>query len=173
MFESYIAGVYKTHGFEETKTWLTKVLEPYVKEAIEVVKTEHLLTRTPRGQTPGTAEEEGEVQDFDRERSPSQADVGSIVDPGTLSYFNQWLQQNRKTVEWKTADAKGTKATPLWRVEVWMDGKKQGSGTSTGKKGAKILAAKQAMQNLGVLVGEHRVQLPAPSTVLNLGTFIE
>ena len=144
-----------THKFEKTKEWLTAVLRPYVLEAIEVVKSEHLLSRAPQNSQRGTTPmEDGEVSEADRARSPTLADVGSIVDPGTLSYFNQYCQQNHVKVEWKTSDAKGTKATPLWRVVAIVNDKPVGEGMSTGKKGAKILAAKAAMKELGIAIGK-------------------
>lgn len=95
--------------------------------------------------------EEGELPDSTRGLSPP---VGSVVDPGTLSFFNQWCSQNKKQPTWKFSDIAGTKATPLWSVEVWLDDKKIGDGVSTGKKGAKTEAAKKAMQALGINTGE-------------------
>ncbi|KAG8998765.1 hypothetical protein FRB90_012240, partial [Tulasnella sp. 427] len=122
LFESYIAGVYLDagdDGFRLVKTWLFQVLDPYVKEAFEVVKKEHLLSgRSP----PPYVAEEGELTDQDRARSPSE-ETGSVVDPGTLSYFNQLCQQKKHKVEWIVTDAPGTKSTPLWKVEVKVNGK--------------------------------------------------
>lgn len=140
-------------GFDTVKDWLTKVLEPYFKEAVDVIKEEHLLTRRsppPNGDGPF---EDGEVpNDFPRATSPG-SDNGSTVDPGTLSYFNQWCQQKGKKVDWKFTDAHGTKATPLWKVEAWMGNEKVGEGLATGKKSAKVFAAKKAMDKLGIVVG--------------------
>ncbi|KAG8949244.1 hypothetical protein FRC04_008846 [Tulasnella sp. 424] len=145
LFESYIAGVYLDNGdtgFRVVKDWLFQVLDPYVKAAFEVVKQEHLLSgRSP----PPYAAEEGELTDQDRARSPGDDSTGSTVDPGTLSYFNQLCQQKKHNVEWITTDVPGSKSTPLWKVEVKVNGKVAGSGVATGKKGAKILAAKEAL----------------------------
>ncbi|KAG8931476.1 hypothetical protein FRC01_001256 [Tulasnella sp. 417] len=142
LFESYIAGVYLDRGLEDTKQWLYGVLDPFVKAAFEVVKHDHLLrSRSP----PPYSAEEGELTDQDRTKSPNEDELGSKVDPGTLSFFNQLCQQRKYKVEWITSDAPGSKTTPLWRVEVKVDGKILGSGVATGKKGAKILAARQAL----------------------------
>ncbi|KIO15370.1 hypothetical protein M407DRAFT_87169, partial [Tulasnella calospora MUT 4182] len=142
LFESYIGGVYLDRGFEETKQWLYDVLDPFVKAAFEVVKREHLLNR--RSPPPYSAEE-GELTDQDRARSPTDDDAGSKVDPGTLAYFNQICAQNKHKVEWIITDAPGSKSTPLWKVDLKVDGKVIGTGVAPGKKGAKILAAKQAL----------------------------
>ncbi|KAG9015569.1 hypothetical protein FRB94_000174 [Tulasnella sp. JGI-2019a] len=143
LLESYIGGLYLNKGFKEVTDWLIPALLPFAKEAFEEIKKEHRLHQNP------TAPEEGESPDSNRESTP----VGSVVDPGTLAYFNQWCSQNKKEVEWRFNDIAGTKATPLWSVEAWLDGKKIGDGVLTSKKGAKTEAAKKAMRTLGITTG--------------------
>lgn len=135
-------------GFDVVRNWLLSALRPYAKEAFEVIKEEHLLSNRGRASSPP---EDGEASDSGgRATSPP---AGSTTDPGSLSYFNQWCSQQHKHVDWKFHDIAGTKSTPLWSVEVWMDGTKLCEGVSTGKKGAKTEAAKKAMQTLGIAVG--------------------
>ncbi|KAG8884047.1 hypothetical protein FRB97_005269 [Tulasnella sp. 331] len=145
LLESYIGGLYLNKGFSAVIEWLIPALLPYAKEAFEEVKKEHRLHLNPSATL-----EDGEYADSNRGSSPP---VGSVVDPGTLSFFNQWCSQNKKQPDWRFNDIAGTKATPLWSVEVWLDDIKIGDGVSTGKKGAKTEAAKKAMRNLGIDTG--------------------
>jgi len=140
LLESYIGGLYLDQGFDAVRDWLSAVLRPYVKEAFSVIRDEHLLNRA-------TSPEEGEISD------PNKPEAGSVVDPGTLAYFNQWCSQNKSVIDWRFKDIAGTKSTPLWCVEVWMDGNKIAEGVSTGKKGAKTEGAKRALQALGINLG--------------------
>jgi len=142
LLESYIGGLYLDQGFETVRDWLLQVLRPYVREAFNVIKEEHLLNRAT------SPTEEGELSDPN-----NSAAAGSVVDPGTLAYFNQWCSQKKNIIDWKFKDIAGTKSTPLWCVEVWIDGSKIAEGVSTGKKGAKTEAAKRAIQALGIDLG--------------------
>jgi len=139
LLESYIGGLYMDKGFDTVRDWLFDALRPYIKEAFEVIKDEHQLQQRTL--------EDGELADS------NGVPVGSVVDPGTLAYFNQWCSQNKSVVDWKFKDIAGTKSTPLWCVEVWIDGHKVAEGVSTGKKGAKTEAAKRAMQHFQVNIG--------------------
>lgn len=92
---------------------------------------------------------------------------------GHLALLNQHLQKGGERVEWVISDqdpfgvddgaaaavatpadvfARGNKATPVWSVQVVVDGEVYGRGRGNTKKTAKNDAAKQALVRMGVVV---------------------
>ena|ERR1700761_6931392 len=72
---------------------------------------------------------------------------------GHLALFNQHCQQTDKSIEWKYCDLpEGTKTTPVWTVDAYVDGEFVGTGRGNTKKAARNDAAKQGLKYLGVVV---------------------
>ncbi|KAG8900032.1 hypothetical protein FRB99_006283 [Tulasnella sp. 403] len=90
--------------------------------------------------------EPGELPSYLRATSPPSVQV----DPGTLAYFNQWCQQNARELNWTYEAVAAPKTTPLWKAIATVDGQVKGEGVSTGKKSAKVLAARAAMERMGL-----------------------
>ena len=118
-------------------------MEPYVYEAENVVRGQHLL---PLRNVAGGSNEAGEM--------PPEEDFGSKPDPGTLSFFNQWCQQKKKNIRWVEKGEQINSATPIWEMTVFVDEVKRGGGRATNKKSAKVLAAKQAMEQMDIKIGK-------------------
>jgi ribonuclease-3 len=89
---------------------------------------------------------------------------------GHLALFNQHLQKANRVVEWVYSDGvgygmagtgiegagaeqfKGTKTTPVWFVEVVVDGAFFGKGKGNTKKAARNEAAKEGLEKMGIFV---------------------
>lgn len=85
------------------------------------------------------------------------------IDSGHLSFINQYFSQQGKYIDWRFLQAEGSKTTPVWVVEAHMDGVKIGSGKAPTKKGAKNEAARQALEQMGVVVMSFPFPLPLSS----------
>jgi ribonuclease-3 len=104
--------------------------------------------------------------------SPSPSVNGSVdgTNIGHLALFNQRLQKGDQRVEWVYSDqhpfgddanadapaadrfAHGNKSTPVWAVQVLVDGQVWGKGKGNTKKAARNEAAKQGLVRMGVAV---------------------
>ena len=73
---------------------------------------------------------------------------------GHLSLFNQYLQQQCRSIEWVYLDSagEGTKTTPIWVVRAMVEGECLGRGRGSTKKAARNEAAKEGLVNLGIYV---------------------
>ena len=73
---------------------------------------------------------------------------------GHLSLFNQFMQQQCKSIEWVYADSagEGTKTTPIWVVRAMVGDECLGRGRGSTKKAARNEAAKEGLVHLGIYV---------------------
>ena len=73
---------------------------------------------------------------------------------GHLSLFNQYMQQQCKSIEWVYADSagEGTKTTPIWVVRAMVEDECLGRGRGSTKKAARNEAAKEGLVRLGIYV---------------------
>jgi hypothetical protein len=78
--------------------------------------------------------------------------ITGFPDSGHLSYINQYFSQQGKYVDWRFLPSGWTKTTPGWVVEGYINNVKIGSGKAPTKKGAKIEAVRQALQDMGLIV---------------------
>ena len=120
-------------------------MKPLIANAYEEVRQEHGLARK--------AEEQGAKQNqkdpFDIPQVPNIQT--SLI--GHLSLFNQHCQQRELSIEWKYCDVLGgTKSTPVWTVDAFVDGEFVGTGQGQTKKTARNEAAKQGLKFLGVVL---------------------
>ncbi|KAJ7591464.1 ribonuclease III domain-containing protein [Mycena floridula] len=155
VFESFVGGLYKDQGLESVKDWLSALLSPYITAAYQLVRAQHGLPPSPPAVQPSLSD------------SPPPSDEfagSSMASSGHLALFNQHLQKLNRAVEWVygndeiVVDAteseflRGIKTTPVWSVQVIVDGQSLGKGRGNTKKSARNEAAKVGLQNLGVHV---------------------
>jgi len=147
LFEAYIGGLYLDQGFGLAKWWLAGVMKPLISTAYEEVREEHGLTR--------------QIEQDGLKLKPEQKPGFTIPEPpslqtskvGHLSLLNQHCQQKDRNIEWKYCDVPGgTKATPVWTVDAFIDGDYVGNGQGHTKKAARNEAAKQALKFLGIVL---------------------
>lgn len=163
--QSFIGGLYTEQGLEACATWLNPLFRPYAKAAYDAVRLEHGLppvcTDTPtwNGNPPPSSP------------APSSNSSGDgNINIGHLALFNQRLQKGDSRVEWVYSDqhpfgpneagaladndrfAHGNKSTPVWSVQVLVDGEVYGRGRGNTKKAARNEAAKQGLVRMGVAV---------------------
>ncbi|KAJ7044842.1 ribonuclease III domain-containing protein [Mycena alexandri] len=162
VFESFIGGLYTEQGLAAVAQWLNPLFRPYAKAAYAVVRAQHGL---PPVESPLA--------------SPSSSrgvpsPLGTDTTIGHLALFNQHLQKSDQRVEWVYSDhhpfgevdtksaiasptpadvnrfAQGNKSTPVWSVQVLVDGQPFGRGRGNTKKAARNEAAKEGLVQLGV-----------------------
>ncbi|KAJ7853891.1 ribonuclease III domain-containing protein [Mycena leptocephala] len=166
---SFIGGLYTDQGLEVVKTWLNALFRPYAKAAYAIVRSQHGLPPVfPDTPTWNAANDS-------TPSSPSPSDNGSTdgTNIGHLALFNQRLQKGDQRVEWVYSDqhpfgddadaeapadefAHGNKSTPVWAVQVLVDGQVWAKGKGNTKKAARNDAAKQGLVRMGVAVGTMR-----------------
>ncbi|KAJ6561445.1 ribonuclease III domain-containing protein [Mycena vulgaris] len=166
VFESFIGGLYTDQGLQCVETWLYQLFRPYVQAAYNIVRMQHGLapvgTPDPAAYLPSPAP------------SPPLPTDSTV---GHLALFNQQLQKGNQHVEWLYSDQhpfgmdaaaaavaggadgspdafalRGNKTTPVWSVQVLVDGEVIGRGRGNTKKAARNEAAKAGLAHLGVAV---------------------
>ncbi|KAJ7129179.1 ribonuclease III domain-containing protein [Mycena epipterygia] len=158
VFESFIGGLYTDQGLESAQTWLNPLFRPYAEAAYNIVRAQHGLAPVPADSAECRAAP-----------TPSPP-LGTEASGGHLALFNQHLQKSDQRVEWSYSDQhpfgmdamevvppdafalRGTKATPVWSVQVLVDGEVFGRGRGNTKKAARNEAAKQGLARMGVAV---------------------
>jgi ribonuclease-3 len=162
-FEAYVGGLFVDQGLEVVKEWIFGVLKPYAEEAYSRVRAEHGMGEVNGNGTPVKVKSEPDSKSGINGNSigslspPTTSATASIplspaIDSGHLSYINQYFSQQGKYVDWRFLPSEGTKTTPVWVVEAYINNVKIGSGKAPTKKGAKNEAARQALQAMGVIV---------------------
>jgi hypothetical protein len=143
------------------KTWLDALFRPYATAAYCVVRAQH-------GLPPVSVPAAGTCLPAP---TPSPTLSAEASTTGHLALFNQRLQQENKHVEWLYSDQHpfgmdssappasggeafqhGSKATPIWSVQVVVDGEVFGRGKGNTKKAARNEAAKQGLARMGLNV---------------------
>ena len=168
--QAFVGGVYLDRGLEVTKSWLNPLLRPYIAEAYRIVRVQHglppdpepvyLTTAPPLGFTKASAAHLASpppggalhlVPGVSRSIPPPPRVPGNV---GHLSLFNQYMQQQCKSIEWVYADSvgEGTKTTPIWVVRAMVEDQCLGRGRGSTKKAARNEAAKQGLVHLGIYV---------------------
>ncbi|KAJ7223989.1 ribonuclease III domain-containing protein [Mycena rebaudengoi] len=161
VFESFIGGLYTDQGLDCVKTWLDALFRPYATAAYCVVRAQH-------GLPPVSVPAAGTCLPAP---TPSPTLSAEASTTGHLALFNQRLQQENKHVEWLYSDQHpfgmdssappasggeafqhGSKATPIWSVQVVVDGEVFGRGKGNTKKAARNEAAKQGLARMGLNV---------------------
>ncbi|KAJ7639401.1 ribonuclease III domain-containing protein [Roridomyces roridus] len=168
VLESFIGGLYTDQGLEAVKAWLVPLFRPYAQTAYAIVRAQHGLPPVVSTDVPTISHDP---------TSPTSS-VGSEGsnnnnnNPGTaghLALFNQHLQKGSQRVEWLYSDqhptngsgssdsptdafGAGSKTTPVWAVQVLVDGEEYGRGRGNTKKAARNEAAKQGLVRLGLQV---------------------
>ncbi|KAJ7771067.1 ribonuclease III domain-containing protein [Mycena maculata] len=163
LFESFIGGLYTDQSLESVQAWLNVLFRPYARAAYDVVRTQHGLPPVSAGPDPPVA---------DRPAPSPSPPLSPDSTVGHLALFNQHLQKGMQRVEWVYSDNhpfgmdnasagdvspdafafRGTKTTPVWAVQVYVDGEVFGRGRGNTKKAARNEAAKQGLTRLGVTV---------------------
>ncbi|KAJ6451950.1 ribonuclease III domain-containing protein [Mycena sanguinolenta] len=170
VFESFIGGLYLDQGIDACKAWLNALFRPYAAAAYAAVRAEHGLPPVQRDPLPSSSN-----RSMNRPVSPSPSSHSSFsVDnssrdsngatTGHLALFNQCCQKRDARVEWKYSDDQpfgpidganeiegGSKSTPVWSVQVLVDGEVYGCGRGNTKKAARDGAAKQGLVRMGVI----------------------
>ncbi|KZT05581.1 ribonuclease III [Laetiporus sulphureus 93-53] len=147
LFEAFVGGLYLDRGLDVVKDWLYTLLRPYLTEAYRQVRIQYGLSPDPPPPSPNLAP----PSSLSTTRTPPPCMAASV---GHLSLFNQHLQQRGKGIEWVWADSEGqgTRTTPIWVVRAMVDGACLGGGRGSTKKAAKNEAAKEGLQNMGIVV---------------------
>jgi len=131
--------------------WLSEVMKPLISHAYEEVREEHGLTRKAEDQfKQKQKQKQKQVEPFEIRFIPPNIQTSLV---GYLSLFNEHCKQKDLLVEWKYCDVPGgTKATPIWTVDVSINGEHAGTGQGHTKKTARNEAAKQGLKYLGVVL---------------------
>lgn len=169
LFESYVGGLYIDQGLKTVEAWLVPLFQPYITRAYDAVRQHHTITRPFHTRASNSSDD----------TSSSSSAPESLIDTrgaptaGHLALFNQHLSRYNREVEWVYFDgareedmnaltaaftdldigtARGSKTTPLWFVEVRIDGQSYGLGRGNTKKSARNEAAKVGLEQLGIRV---------------------
>ncbi|KAJ7285237.1 hypothetical protein C8J57DRAFT_1290887, partial [Mycena rebaudengoi] len=161
VFLSFIGGLYTDQGLDCVKTWLDALFCPYLAAAYCVVRADHGL---PPVSVPA-------ADNCLPAPTPSPTLSAEASTTGHLALFNQRLQQENKHVQWLYSDQHpfgmdssappasgeeafqhGSKATPIWSVQVVVDGEVFVRGKGNTKKAARNEAAKQGLARMGLNV---------------------
>ncbi|KAF4619567.1 hypothetical protein D9613_004896 [Agrocybe pediades] len=159
IFEAFVGGLYKDQGLETVMRWVYPLFRPYAIAAYTIAREQHglppvqcaLHTISPRR---GSIVPQASPH-------PEPNELANMPVVGHLALFNQHLQKMGKSIEWNYTDemdarvapsTRGTKATPVWAVSVYVDGQFLGSGKGATKKVARNEAAKAALILLGIEV---------------------
>ncbi|KAJ7724922.1 hypothetical protein B0H16DRAFT_1472154 [Mycena metata] len=164
LFESFIGGLYTKQGLVAVTQWLNPLFRPYARAAYAIVRAQHGL---PPVESPLASPTSSHG-------IPSP--LNSDTNIGHLALFNQHLQKSDQHAEWVYSDhhpfgdmdvdmkgaittptsadnnrfAQGNKSTPVWSVQVLVDGRVFGWGRGKTKKAARNQAAKEGLVQLGV-----------------------
>jgi ribonuclease-3 len=136
VFEAYVGGLYLEQGIDVVKKWLHELFTPHAEAAYLKVREEHGLSSNEKPTTDGEQET--------REANPPS-------DLGQLAYFNQTMSQLKKSVDWKWQTTEGSKTTPIWTVDLYIDNELCVSARGSKKKLAQNEAAKEALLKLGLM----------------------
>lgn len=142
-------------GLASVNSWLACLFRPYSALAYSIVRAQHGLPPLP---TPSASPHSPPAKPLWINSPPSlvlsakHASLSTTV--GHLALFNQHLQKANRAVEWvySDGDGEGTKTTPVWAVEVLVDGECLGKGKGGTKRAARNEAAKGGLEKLGVIV---------------------
>ena len=154
-----------------TKSWLDPLFRPYLLDAYRIVRVQHGLPPDPEPNyrfthvyTPHAGRPRPAPSSPDSPSTSPSAAPGSpwSIPPaprvsgnvGHLSLFNQYMQQQCKSIEWVYADSagEGTKTTPIWVVRAMVEDECLGRGRGSTKKAARNEAAKEGLVRLGIYV---------------------
>ncbi|KAJ7755966.1 hypothetical protein B0H16DRAFT_1827977 [Mycena metata] len=144
LFESFIGGLYTKQGLVAVTQWLNPLFRPYARAAYAIVRAQHGL---PPVESPLASPTSSHG-------IPSP--LNSDTNIGHLALFNQHLQKSDQHAEWvysdhhPFSDMDGNKSTPVWSVQVLVDGRVFGWGRGKTKKAARNQAAKEGLVQLGV-----------------------
>ncbi|KAJ7707392.1 ribonuclease III domain-containing protein, partial [Mycena rosella] len=152
LFESYIGGLYTDQGLAPVKVWLDALLRPYAHAAYTSVRAQHGIPPVGPSRPPSAGGSTG------AQSSTSSTPAGPV---GHLAVFNKHMQKRTQRVEWVYSDQHpfgdaaaaawaGSKTTPVWSVQVVVDGAVLGRGRGRSKKEARNEAAKEALAHLDV-----------------------
>ncbi|KAJ6515382.1 ribonuclease III domain-containing protein [Mycena sanguinolenta] len=182
VFESFIGGLYLDQGIDACKAWLNPLFRPYAAVAYAAVRAEHGLPPVRTDPLPSSSNRSMNGPVSPSPSSHSSVDSNGATTTGHLALFNQCLQKRDARVEWKYSDHQpfgpiyganeieaatefsgisnedpfaqgGTKSTPVWSVQVLVDGEVYGCGRGNTKKAARNGAAKQGLVRMGVIAG--------------------
>jgi len=140
-------------GLEAVKSWLIPLFRPYSALAYAIVRKQHGLPPLPTSTPPSSVIKPPWTIPSSLSINYTPTPISTTI--GHLALFNQHLQKANRAVEWKYSDGaegEGTKTTPVWVVEVLVDGKCLGKGKGGTKKGARNEAAKEGLESLGIHV---------------------
>ncbi|KAA1466570.1 ribonuclease III [Dentipellis sp. KUC8613] len=151
VFESYVGGLYKDQGLSAVQAWLRALLKPYIQQAYRIVREQHGLPPVDAsGAYPRTPTMPGMpgIPPSPPPSPPMQHANATTV--GHLGLFNQRLQQQARSVEWRFDESigEGTKATPVWVAKAMIGDELWGKGRGNTKKAAKNEAAKQGLAHM-------------------------
>jgi hypothetical protein len=155
-----VGGQDDEHGHQHGESGLERQLVQYTGQIVAVIN------RVPHGVSDETLVV----------LSPSGVpiSIAGAYTSGHLALFNQRLQKGNQLVEWVYSDqhpfgddadaeapaddrfAHGNKSTPVWAVQVLVDGQVWGMGKGNTKKAARSEAAKQGLVRMGVAEGTMR-----------------
>ncbi|EMD40524.1 hypothetical protein CERSUDRAFT_130444 [Gelatoporia subvermispora B] len=170
LMEAYVGGLYEDQGLEVVKAWLHPLLTPYVHEAYRIIRKEHGLDpeappsdHSPANDSPAPPSPPPSGPGISVLSSSYPPPARTIFSVGHLSFFNQILQQQNRSVQWDFSGSlgEGTRSTTIWVVKALVGDECLGSGRGSTKKAAKNEAAKQGLVHLGV----------APNTSFRSSTF--
>ena len=150
--KAYVGGLYLDKGLDAVKEWLYVLFEPYIQEAYRVVRRQHGLPPVESSHMQPTSPSDD--QNGQEPNSPPSTPLSFLATGGHLSLFNQFMQQQRKTIEWIYSSDRGpgTKTTPIWRVQAMLNGLCIAEGRGSTKKAAQNEAAKAGLNGLDVKV---------------------
>jgi ribonuclease III len=143
-------------GLEVVEGWLNPLFRPYTTAAYQIIRNQHGLPPLPTPTSPDASPPSSSSAPApDQHESPSDfIPLTSTI--GHLALFNQHLQKANRVVEWVYSDdaseGKNLKTTPIWAVDVLVDGELFGQGSGYTKKAARNEAAKVGLKNLGIFV---------------------
>ncbi|KAJ6486479.1 ribonuclease III domain-containing protein [Mycena vitilis] len=170
VFESFIGGLFtdRDEKLAAVGEWLNPLFRPYVKAAYTIVRAQH-------GQPPIISTDVPSARAFSAPSPAPSSANSNDTNVGHLALFNQRLQKSGQSVEWVYSDqhpfgtsagvagtpaemdvddrfAHGNKSTPVWSVQVIVDGVVFGRGRGNTKKAARNEAAKLGLVRMGVML---------------------
>jgi ribonuclease-3 len=170
--QAYIGGVFTERGVHVVQAWLSSLLRPYVIEGYTCIRKQHGLksasatdadqkTASPATQRAPVTSSISIVAETIAAVSLSE-DLTDVVPMGHLQLFNQHVHQKRVLVEWMYAmsygsgddgtlsNGPGAIPTPIWTAQAVVERKMIGEGKARTKRMAREVAARHALQSLGV-----------------------
>lgn len=161
-----MGGLFLDQGLDAVTRWLDLLFQPYARAAYLIVRQQHGLPALP---TPSSSPRSSPA--------PIRTEPSGMLTPtttvGHLALFNQHLQKLNRDFEWKYSEGgapglsgeestnlsipsgemvHGNKTTPVWFVEIIVEGELFGRGRGNTKKAARNEAAKEGLQKLKVFV---------------------